>query len=196
MKVLLADDSMTIRMILKNLLNELGITDITEARNGQEALDILSQSQVDLILTDIHMPIMDGLTFLENIKTRPESKHRYVPVVVISSDTDYRQIERAKNFGAFGYIKKPFKRESLEAAIKAARDAEARRQQEEALQEVAAVSGDVSEAAPTTPTDAATSPKPEPVGARSHPVAIQEPSVSKPKKGGLLGWMRRVFGRN
>ena len=72
MRVLLTDDSMTIRMILKNLLKDLGLTDITEGKNGQDALDLMSNEQFDLILIDIHMPKVDGLTVLEKIKTDPE----------------------------------------------------------------------------------------------------------------------------
>lgn len=150
MKVLLADDSMTIRMILKNLLGELGITDITEGCNGQEALEFLNESQFDLVLTDIHMPKIDGLTLLEEVRKNPASTHTHVPVVIISSDTDYRQIDRAKDLGAFGYIKKPFKRESLQAAIAAAQEAEARRQSEEALSSATQATDHLSEAANST----------------------------------------------
>ena len=212
MKVLLADDSMTIRMILKNLLNELGISDITEGKNGQEAIDLLGQSQFDLVLTDIHMPKVDGLAVLENIKMDPESTHKNVPVVIISSDTDYRQIERARDLGAFGYIKKPFKRESLQAAIKAAQEAEVRRQSESALKSANHVAEKVSKVAnsssssqngselepvsvgveSTTVQNASMS---EARGTTTVPVAHREPSSASSKKGGLLGWIRKIFGK-
>ena len=211
MRVLLADDSMTIRMILKNLLGELGITDVAESRNGQEALDLLSQSQFDLVLTDIHMPKVDGLTVLEEIKTNPGSTHKYVPVVVISSDTDYRQIDRAKNLGAFGYIKKPFKRESLQAAIAAAQEAEARRQSEEALNSATQATEQLNEAADALSAAKPTAESvPATVGAEhasngmnSRPATVvtqaaplrSRASSPKPGGGGLLGWIRKIFGK-
>ena len=196
MKVLLTDDSMTIRIILKNLLKDLGVTDVTEGCNGQEALDFLTESQFDLILTDIHMPKKDGLTVLEHIKTHPDSKHKDVPVVVISSDSDYRQLDRAKNLGAFGYIKKPFKRENLEAAVNAAKESEARKQQKETLQAVTEISKDVNKVASTPPS------APEMVHAEHASVATEDRSSAQKtvtqnsKKGGLLGWMRKIFGKN
>ena len=212
MKVLLADDSMTIRMILKNLLNELGIMDITEGSNGQEALELLTQSQFELILTDIHMPKIDGLMVLEEVKTNPESTHKYVPVVIISSDTDYRQIERARKLGAFGYIKKPFKRESLQAAIKAAQEAEARRQSEEALNSVTHAAEQINQAAaisspsrestelePVTVPPAAVQEETRPRSEMLSSEAVPSPprlKSSTPRKGGLLGWIRRIFGKN
>ncbi len=121
MKVLLADDSRTIRLILRNLLADLGIRDITQVVDGREALAATEEKQFDLILTDIHMPNLDGLSFLKAIRIRPASKHRKTPVIVISSDPDYRQIERARAWGACGYIKKPFNRDGLVAALMAAR---------------------------------------------------------------------------
>ena len=120
MKVLLTDDSRTIRILLHNLLDQLGITDVHECQNGREALEQLVKQHFDLILLDIHMPEADGLTVLEFIKQNPESTHKEIPVVVISSDTDYRQIEKARDLGAYGYIKKPFRRDGLAAAIEAA----------------------------------------------------------------------------
>ncbi len=123
MRVLLSDDSKTIRLILRNLLWELGLQDVDEASNGREALAALNEKQYDLILLDIHMPEVDGLGVLEALKSAPDSAYADVPVVIISSDTDYRQIEKARDLGAYGYIKKPFKKEGLEAAINAARQA-------------------------------------------------------------------------
>ncbi len=123
MRVLLSDDSKTIRLILRNLLWELGINEVEEAANGREALELLAKYQFDLILLDIHMPEIEGLDVLEAVKTGEDTRHVDVPVVIISSDTDYRQIERARDLGAYGYIKKPFKKEGLEAAIAAAQQA-------------------------------------------------------------------------
>ena len=115
MKVLLTDDSMTIRIIIRDLLKELGYEDVVECRNGIEAMEALQKNHFDL-------------TVLENIKNEPCMDNESVPVVFITSDTDYRQIERAKALNAFGYIKKPFRKEGLERAIVAAENAEKKRQ--------------------------------------------------------------------
>ncbi len=180
MKVLLTDDSMTIRLILRNLLKELGITDITEGKNGQEALDLLMANRFDMVLIDIHMPKVDGLTVLERIKTDPASINKDVPVVIISSDTDYRQIERARGLSAFGYIKKPFKKKGLQAALKAAEEAEKRRQRAEAEAEAEAIA--IAREAPSQ--EAA-----QPVSGEKQPAA----AGTTKKRGGLYGWMRKVF---
>ena len=115
MKILLADDSATIRMILKGLLKQLQIVDILEAANGQTALNLAAENAVDLILLDIHMPVMDGLACLEKLKSQPLTAA--IPVILISSDTDEKQIESARKFGAGSFVKKPFKVEGLREAI-------------------------------------------------------------------------------
>ena len=118
MKVLIADDSSTIRMILKGLLKQLQITDTAEATDGKTALDFLSKNTVDLLLLDVHMPNMDGLSCLEALKKSPATAR--LPVIIISSDTTPAQIESAQSLGASAYIKKPFRIEGLREAISAA----------------------------------------------------------------------------
>jgi CheY-like chemotaxis protein len=113
MRVLLADDSKTIQLILRNLLWELGIDDVKTVHNGREAIESLSSEEFDLILLDLHMPEANGFEVLPHAEG--------TPVVVISSDSDHRQIERARDLGARGYIKKPFKRDALDQAIQLAR---------------------------------------------------------------------------
>lgn len=118
MKVLITDDSSTIRMMLKGLLKQLQITDVVEAPDGKDALAKVSQTNPDLMLLDIHMPNMDGLACLAELKQRPESAH--IPVIIISSDTVTEQLEKARTLGAHAFIKKPFRLEGLREAIAAA----------------------------------------------------------------------------
>jgi CheY-like chemotaxis protein len=117
MRVLITDDSATIRMILKGLLKQLQITDIVEAIDGGDALKIVADQKFDLLLLDIHMPNVDGLTCLETLKGAPATES--LPVIMISSDTTASQIERAQTLGAHAYIKKPFRIEGLKEAIAA-----------------------------------------------------------------------------
>lgn len=199
MKVLLTDDSMTIRIIIRDLMQELGHTDVSEGRNGREAWEMLQKEQFDLILLDIHMPEMDGLTVLEKIKTDPDSSHQHVPVVFITSDTDYRQIEKAKDLKAFGYIKKPFKREGLEAAINAARRAEERRLSKAAEEaESSSSQADIEQAVVPPAAEETVSPPPpaQPsVAAATQPAtAAAQPAANPGRKRGIVGWMRSIFG--
>jgi len=115
MKVLIVDDSSTIRMILKGLLKQLLITDTIEAADGKLALDVLAKTPVDLLLLDIHMPNMDGLACLKTIMNNPATAN--LPVIIISSDTTPEQIESARTLGAHAYIKKPFRIEGLSEAL-------------------------------------------------------------------------------
>jgi len=116
MRVLLADDSRTIQLILKGLLWELGVQDVTVAEDGAEAIARLEEDEpFDLVLLDLHMPEADGFEVIPHAAG--------TPVVVISSESDHRQIEKARELGAYGYIKKPFKKEGLRAAVRAAKEA-------------------------------------------------------------------------
>jgi two-component system chemotaxis response regulator CheY len=178
MKVLLTDDSRTIRMILRGLLRELQITDVLEAQNGQECIETLQNNEIDVVFLDIHMPKMSGLDALSFIKETPGLSD--LPVVIISSDTDYRQVEKARDLGAFGYIKKPFRLEGLRSAIMAA--IKAREQPSEPV----AVGGQdqgqhaaVSEEPAGGPTDAHTSAQ----------EVTPQPDPQKVRRKGLLSWL-------
>ena len=118
MKVLITDDSATIRMMLKGLLKQLQITECLDATDGAEALELARSSGVQLMLLDIHMPNMDGLTCLAKLKENPATAG--IPVIFITSDTVPAQLERARELGAHAYIKKPFRIEALREAIQAA----------------------------------------------------------------------------
>ncbi|HEY3325196.1 MAG TPA: response regulator [Planctomycetota bacterium] len=118
MKVLLVDDSTTIRMMLKGLLKQLQITDVIEAGNGLDALAALDQHKVDIALLDIHMPQMDGITFLSELHKRPAIAH--LPVIVVSSDTAAEQTARAVELGAKASVRKPFRLDALKQALTAA----------------------------------------------------------------------------
>lgn len=114
-KVLLVDDSTMIRMILKGLLTQLQVSCIVEAPNGRDALDLLEGNEIDLILLDLHMPVMDGPTFLEELRKSP--RFGQLPVVVISSDSDPAQLQRVQSLGVKSFVQKPFRLEGLQQAL-------------------------------------------------------------------------------
>jgi two-component system chemotaxis response regulator CheY len=106
--VLIVDDSNTMRKIVSRALRQAGIdfSTILEAGDGQEALDVLNANDVDVILSDINMPNMNGLEFL---KAKSEiAAIKDIPVVMISTETGADIINEAKSYGAKGAIKKPF----------------------------------------------------------------------------------------
>jgi two-component system chemotaxis response regulator CheY len=107
-KALIVDDSSVMRKIVERSLRQAGLdlSSVMEAGNGAEALSILDTHSVDLILSDINMPIMDGLEFVRQLQTI--EKLRGVPVVMITTEGSESNVVQALSLGAKGYIRKPF----------------------------------------------------------------------------------------
>lgn len=106
--VLLVDDSSTMRKIISRSLRQAGLDfgEIYEAGDGQEALAMLEKESIDIVLSDINMPNMNGIEFLREKKNRPGMKD--IPVFMISTETGDDIIGEAKSLGAVGALKKPF----------------------------------------------------------------------------------------
>ena len=112
MKIMLVDDSTTMRRIQKNQLQNLGITNIVEAENGQEALDKLSANMpVDYIFLDWNMPIMSGIDCLKGI--RSNSDYKDVKVIMCTSESEKEKVLEALKSGANNYIVKPFDAQAI-----------------------------------------------------------------------------------
>jgi two-component system, chemotaxis family, chemotaxis protein CheY len=107
-RALIVDDSSVMRKIVERSLRQAGVnlTKVLEAGNGAEALAVLQENQVDLILCDINMPVMDGLEFVKQIAGVPNAKG--VPVVMITTEGSESHVVQALSCGARGYIRKPF----------------------------------------------------------------------------------------
>ena len=106
MKFLVVDDFSTMRRIVRNLLKELGFTNVDEAEDGVAALQKLEGGGFDFVVTDWNMPNMDGLTLLQRIRQSPQHKH--LPVLMITAEAKKENIIAAAQAGASGYIVKPF----------------------------------------------------------------------------------------
>ncbi|HRP74384.1 MAG TPA: chemotaxis response regulator CheY [Rhodocyclaceae bacterium] len=106
MKFLVVDDFSTMRRIVRNLLKELGFTNVDEAEDGVAALQKLEAGGFDFVVTDWNMPNMDGLTLLQRIRQTPQLKH--LPVLMITAEAKKENIIAAAQAGANGYIVKPF----------------------------------------------------------------------------------------
>jgi two-component system, chemotaxis family, chemotaxis protein CheY len=105
-KFLVVDDFSTMRRIVRNLLKELGYTNVDEAEDGVVALQKLNSAQFDFVVTDWNMPNMDGLTLLQTIRSTGHLKH--LPVLMITAEAKKENIIAAAQAGASGYIVKPF----------------------------------------------------------------------------------------
>ena len=106
-KFLVVDDFSTMRRIVRNLLKELGFTNVEEAEDGAVALQRLkSGGGIDFVVTDWNMPNMDGLTLLQSVRADPALKH--LPVLMITAEAKKENIIAAAQAGASGYIVKPF----------------------------------------------------------------------------------------
>jgi two-component system, chemotaxis family, chemotaxis protein CheY len=107
-RTLIVDDSSVMRKIVERSLRQAGIDPLVvhEASSGTEGLDVLKVREVDLILSDINMPSMDGLEFLRQI--RAQNLAPGVPVVMITTESSEEHVKQAILSGARGYIRKPF----------------------------------------------------------------------------------------
>lgn len=111
-KVLVVDDSKLIRQMYRLVLMRYRDCRLVDAMNGLEAMDALSlESGFDLILLDINMPIMNGLQFMEKI--RSDGKYTKIPVIVVTTEGKEDDTMKALKLGAWAYLVKPFKSESL-----------------------------------------------------------------------------------
>jgi two-component system chemotaxis response regulator CheY len=113
MKVMLVDDSRTIRNIQKNVLAQLGHTDIMEAGDGVEALAQLEKDTPELILIDWNMPNMDGITLVRKIR----ETNKTIPLIMCTTEAQKDRVIEAIKAGVNNYVVKPFNVESLAEKI-------------------------------------------------------------------------------
>jgi len=116
-RVLIVDDSPAMRSVIRRVMTLSGfeLTECLEAGHGGEACRVLREKPVDVVLTDINMPVMNGEEFLASI--RGDKSYGAVPVVVVSTDATDNRIRRMLDLGAQGYITKPFFPESLRSEL-------------------------------------------------------------------------------
>ena len=111
--VLIVDDSPAMRSFVKRVLDLSGfdMSVCHEAGNGAEALELLASEWVDIVLTDINMPVMNGQEFVRNMAA--SDALRSIPVIVVSTDRTDDRVREMISLGAKGYVKKPFQPEEL-----------------------------------------------------------------------------------
>jgi two-component system chemotaxis response regulator CheY len=115
MKFLVVDDFSTMRRIVRNLLKELGYSNVEEAEDGAIGLSKLKGGDFDFVVSDWNMPNMDGLTMLQNIRSDPDLKH--LPVLMVTAEAKKENIIAAAGAGANGYVVKPFTAATLDEKL-------------------------------------------------------------------------------
>ena len=114
--VLTVDDSKTIREMLRAALMDAGHT-VLQAEDGVHGTQVLAEAgTVDVIITDINMPRMDGYGFIDHV--RSSQSHRAIPILVLTTESEPAKKQRAKDAGATGWIVKPFDPAKLLAAVR------------------------------------------------------------------------------
>ncbi|HSY26758.1 MAG TPA: chemotaxis response regulator CheY [Burkholderiaceae bacterium] len=114
-KFLVVDDFSTMRRIVRNLLKELGYSNVDEAEDGQMALAKLRSESFDFVISDWNMPVMDGLTMLQNI--RADAALAKLPVLMVTAEAKKENIIAAAQAGANGYVVKPFTAATLDEKL-------------------------------------------------------------------------------
>lgn len=115
MKILVVDDFSTMRRIIKNLLKDLGFTNVQEADDGSTALPMLQQGDFDFVVTDWNMPGMQGIDLLRNI--RADDNLKEIPVLMVTAEAKKEQIVAAAQAGVNGYVVKPFTAATLKEKL-------------------------------------------------------------------------------
>ena len=115
MKLLIVDDSTMLRDMLSYALNEGGYYDVTEAVDGVDGLDKSQETIFDLIITDVNMPNMDGLTLVQELRQLEEYKK--TPILVLTTERSDEMKSKGKSAGATGWIVKPFIPDQLLKAV-------------------------------------------------------------------------------
>ena len=114
-RILTVDDSASMRALLNHALSSQGF-DVAQAEDGEVALEWLALNEVDVVITDINMPRLDGFGLIE--KLRQGNRHRDRPILVLTTESSEEKKARAREAGATGWIVKPFDPEKLCAAVR------------------------------------------------------------------------------
>lgn len=111
---LIVDDSTTMRRMVGLTLRDAGF-EVLEGADGREGLSQLDAWGVDIIVTDVHMPVMDGLAMVQAVRERP--KHRFTPILILTTESSDDMKRRGKAAGASGWIVKPFNPQQLREVV-------------------------------------------------------------------------------
>ncbi|MBH0000602.1 response regulator [Pseudoalteromonas sp. NSLLW24] len=114
-RILAVDDSASMRQMVSFTLKTAGF-DVTEAKDGSEALAIAKQQDFDAVISDVNMPLMDGITLIRELRTLPS--YKFTPLLMLTTESGLEKKIEGKAAGATGWIVKPFNPDQLLAVIK------------------------------------------------------------------------------
>lgn len=117
LKVLIVEDNMHMRLLLRSILNSIGIKSILEASNGQSALALLQECKPELVLTDLAMQPMDGLELTRTVRNGEISPNPFVPIIMVTGHTEKFRVEAARDAGVTEFLAKPITAQNLFARI-------------------------------------------------------------------------------
>lgn len=115
--ILVVDDSETMRAVIKKTVGMSGVQigEFLEAGNGREALRVLEDAWVDVVLSDINMPEMGGVEFLREVKKNDVLNN--IPVIFVTTESSHTRMEEVRGLGAAAYVKKPFQPEQIKSVL-------------------------------------------------------------------------------
>ena len=114
MRILTVDDSRTMLAMLRHALGGAGF-EVLQAEDGQQGLDLLKNESVDLVITDINMPVMDGIEFIKNV--RASGLYSSLPILILTTESSQEKRALGRAAGGTGWIVKPFDPEKLISVI-------------------------------------------------------------------------------
>ncbi len=113
-KIMTVDDSSTVRKVLNEVLSGAGYQ-VVEASDGEEAVNKLEQTNIDLLVTDLNMPNMNGVELIKRVRQQPGK--RFMPIIMLTSESQKEMKTAGKKAGASGWVTKPFRPEQLLSVI-------------------------------------------------------------------------------
>ena len=114
-RIMIVDDSVTVRQVLRLTLTDAGY-DLLEACDGEDALKVMAGQSIDMMITDLNMPKMDGIELIKQVRQRQD--YRFMPIVMLTTESADEKKQAGKSAGASGWIVKPFKPEQLLKVVK------------------------------------------------------------------------------
>ena len=107
LNLLIVDDSKHMRTLVRTIVNSLGILEVYEAENGEQAYKVLEDFPVDIIIVDWNMSPMDGIEFTRQVRTSDDSPNAYVPIIMLTGHTQMKRVEIARDAGVNEFLAKP-----------------------------------------------------------------------------------------
>lgn len=114
-KVMIVDDSKVVRKVLINILKEASY-EVISAKDGEEALSLFPGNKVDMLVTDLNMPKLNGVDLIKKVRSIPGC--RFMPIIMLTTESQTEKKQEGKNAGASGWITKPFRPEQLLSVVR------------------------------------------------------------------------------